>query len=89
MSWGHPRECSVMAAAPPPDGGATDITHTLQSRQLLPCDMQRRGRSCNADGWEDGRSFIHLFFHSLIKMFIQPCSLPQPSPAQPWVSYRI
>lgn len=76
-----------MAAAPPPRGGATDIIHALQSSQLLPCAMQRRGRDCNAEGWVDDGSFIPLFFNSLRRCSSSPA--PFPSPAQPWASYRV
>lgn len=55
-----------MAAVPPPDGGATDINHTLQSRHLLPSDVQRRGWGCSAEGLVGDRSFTHSFILSFI-----------------------
>lgn len=36
--------------APSPDGGATDIIHTLRSSHLLPGDVQTRGQDCQAEG---------------------------------------
>lgn len=70
-----------MEAAPSPDGGATDIIHTLQSRHLLPCDVQRRGRGCNAEGRVGWWAIIHSFIHSSSRRSSNTCQFLKPSPA--------
>lgn len=71
-----------MAAAPSPDGGATDIIHTLQSRHLLPSDVERRGRGCNAEGlvgwWVIIHSFVLSFIHPA-EVQAAPANFPSPA----------